>query len=392
MKYKTVMILTILLASLLAISAVSASENVTEDIISIDNSKEDLDLNNDMQKYDSNNYQPRIIPEGYGYRQNIPEEISYSTDFDDYYGYYVSVVDEYGHNIPDLEVRLVNAHTNKEEMAFTYEEDEDSYWCCVSSMGVGNHPCKIIVDDYYYNIKPINFNLKIVKSNVKLNLKETYALKGDYAIIKAKVTDMDDYSINENGKVKFTVNGNKYYRSIDNNGVATLKVKMSKQGTFIYSATYAGDENHNPSTTKKSKIRVLSISKSARTISIKGYKIVIPLDKYKKLFNAKYTGKTYVYKFDTKKTIKQKVDIYNKKTFKKTTKKVKSKIYVYICFDGSQKYIGSLPANQYVVEITTSNQHRAGNIICHKWLFGYKQSKELSKLNSAKVKQRLTGL
>lgn len=394
MKYKKIMMLAILLVIFLAISTVSASENVTGDAVSVDDSTEVIDLSDDVveQGLYPENYQPRIIPEGYGYRQNIPEQINYSTDYDDYWGYYISIVDEDGYNIPDLEVRLVDANTNKEEMAFTYEEDEDLYWCCVSLMGVGNHSCKIIVDDYYYNIKPIYFNLEIVKSDVKLILKETYVVKGDNAIIKAKVTDMDGYSICDNGKVKFTVNGKDYYRNIDENGVATLKVKMNKQGSFTYSASYRGGENHNPSITKKNKIHVLSTSKSARTISIKGYKVIIPLDKYKKLINAKYTGKTLVYKFNTGKTIKQKVDTYNKKTGKKTTKTVKSKIYIYIAFDGNGEYTGSLPENQYVAELTTSNQYRSGNIVCHKWLFGYKQSKEFSKLNSAKVKQSLSGL
>lgn len=411
MKYKKTIMLAMLLISLLSISAVSASENVTAVTIGTDNTSNDINLEDedyddydDYEDYDdydedsdwnddhySDNFQPRIIPEDYSYRQNIPEQINYSTDYDDYYGYYISVVDEDGYNIPDLEVRLMDANTNKELMAFDYDEDEDAYWCCVSNMGVGNHSCKIIVDDYYYNINPIYFNLEIVKSDVELILKETTVVKGDYAILKAKITDFEGSTLFEDGKVKFTVNGKTYYRNINDNGYATLKVKMNKQGTITYSAAYTGDENHNPSTTKKSKIHVLSTSKSARTIKIKGYKVVIPLDKYKKLINAKTNGKTYVYKLNTKKTIKQKVDIYNKKTWKKTTKTVKSKIYIYVAFDGSGKYAGSLPTNQYVVELTTSNQHRYGNIICKRWLFGYKQSKEFTKLNSAKVRQSLRG-
>lgn len=386
--------LAMLLVSLLAISVVSASENVTDDAVGVDDSAEVTDLADDVveQESDFEDYQPRIIPQGYSYRQNIPQQINYTTDYDDYYGYYIAVVDEEGYNIPDLEVRLVDANTNEEEMAFDYQEDEDLYWCSVSLMGTGNHSCKIIVDDYYYDVKPIDFNLEIVKSDVDLVLKETYVVKGDYATIKAKVTDMEDSPIILEGKLKFTVNGKNYYRSVDENGIATLKVKMNKQGNIAYSAVYTGGENHNPSNIKKSKIHVLSTGKSARTISIKGYKVVIPLDKYKKLINAKYNGKTYVYTLNTGKTIKQKVTVINKKTGKSTTKTVKSKVFFYIGFDGSGKYAGSLPANQYVAELTTSNQHRGGNIICEKWLFGYKQSKIFTKLNSAKVRQYLTGL
>ena len=404
MKHKKIMILAMLFISLLAVSAVSASENVTADTIRADDLNDNIDFDDEdyyddyyedynyEDEYSSDSFQPRIIPEEYSYRQNIPDQINYSTDYEDNYGYYISVVNEDGYNIPDLEVQLADAKTNKKLMAFDYDENEDAYWCCVSNMGVGNHSCKIMVDDYYYDIKPIYFNLEIVKSDVELILKETTVVKGDYAILKAKITNFEGSTIYEDGQVKFTVNGKNYYRNINDNGYATLKVQMNKQGTITYSAAYMGDENHNPSSTKKSKIHVLSTSKSARTIKIKGYSVVIPLDKYKKLVNAKNNGKTYVFKLNTKRTIKQKVDIYNKKTFKKTTKTVKSRIYIYVAFDGSGKYAGSLPKNQYVAEITTSNQHRYGNIICKKWLFGYKQSKDFTKLNSAKVRQKLYGL
>ncbi len=385
----------------LTMGMVAADSNMTVETygeipseIIIDNGYENGIVQEDAlgQGYDPENFQPRIIPQEYSYRQNIPNEINYSTDYEDYFGYYISIVDEYGDNIPYLEARLVDADTNEEQMTFAYEEDEDAYWCCVSLMGVGNHSCKIIVDDYYYDIKPIYFNLEIVKSDVELVLKEIYAVKGDNAIIKAKVRDMEGSPIIADGKVKFTVNGKDYYRSVDENGIATLNVKMNQKGTITYSATYLGGKNHNPTNTKKSKVRVLGTDKSSRTIKVKGYKVVIPLDKYKKLIKAKYTGKTYVFKLNTGKTIKQKVDIYNKKTWKKTTKTVKSKIYIYICYDGNDEYLGSLPPNQYVAELTTSSQTRASDIVCHKWLFGYKQSKEFVKLNSAKVRQKLINL
>ena len=222
--------------------------------------------------------------------------------------------------------------------------------------------------------------------DVKLTLKEIYTVKGDYAVIKTKV------SSSNGGKVKFTVNGKNYYKGVDKNGYSTLKVKMNKKGTFTYSATYTGDETHKASIIKKSKVHVLGTSKKARTVSLKGYKIIIPLKKYKNLINAKNTEKTYVYLFKLKKTIKQKVDVFNEKTFKKTTKTVKSRIYIYVCFDGNHEYTGSLPPGEYVAEITTSNQHRTGPVQCQKWLFGYKQSKNFEKLNSAKVRQKLARL
>jgi len=190
------------------------------------------------------------------------------------------------------------------------------------------------------------------------------------------------YAIMEaNGDVSFLPKGE--YKSVT---IKDMKLKVEKDGlcaNVVIDGNLMEDNIENMHKTKEW-IR--------KELKIKGYKVVIPLDKYKKLINAKTNGKTYVYKLNTKKTIKQKVDIYNKKTWKKTTKTVKSKIYIYVAFDGTGKYGGSLPKNQYVAEITTSNQHRYGNIICKKWLFGYKQSKEFTKLNSAKVRQKLFGL
>ena len=392
MRYKKIMMLAMLLVSLIAISAASASENVTDNTISADDSANAIDLTDNVIKQEegSETFQARIIPQGYDHEDDIPQQINYTTESDDHYGYYIEIVDENNHNIPDLKVRLVDANTDKEKKTFSYLEDEELYWCDISALGAGNHNCKIIADEY--DIKPLNLNLEIVKSDVELVLKDTYVVKGDYATIKVKVTDMEGKAIRDNGKVKFTVNGKSYYRSIDKNGAAALKVKMDKQGTNTYSATFTGGKNHNPSSANKGKIHVLSNSKTARTISIKGYKVVIPMDKYKKLVNAKNTGKTLSYKLDTKKTIKQKVDVYNEKTGKWKTKTVKSKIYIYIYFDGSYQYKGLLPAKQYVARLTTSNQHETGKIICYKWLIGYKQSKEFSKLNSAKVRQKPSGL
>ena len=294
LKHKKIMILATLLVGLLAISTASASENVTDNAVSVDDSAEVVDLTDDdvEQEYDSDNYQPRIIPQGYTDDEDIPQEINYTLDYDDYDGYYISIIDEDGYNIPDLNVRLIDIDTNNELMTFDYEEDEDSYWCNINALGAGKHSCRIIVDDSYYDIKPIDLNLEVGKAYAELNLKEIYVVKGDYAIIKAEVTDIEDDFISGEGKVKFTVNGKTYKRAVNDEGIATLKVKMNKLGTFTYSAKYTGSENYNPSFTEKSKIHVLSASKSARTISIKGYKAVISLYKYKKLINAKKTRNT----------------------------------------------------------------------------------------------------
>ena len=97
MKYKKTIMLAMLLISLLSISAVSASENVAADTIGTDNTSNDINLEDedydDYEDYDedsdwndehySDNFQPRIIPEDYSYRQNIPEQINYSTDYDE---------------------------------------------------------------------------------------------------------------------------------------------------------------------------------------------------------------------------------------------------------------------------------------------------------------------
>ena len=365
----------------LCISSVSALDNTTELSKQVDSAEENVivPVNNDKNILQMGE-EAKIVPEGYEYDDDIPEKINYKTDIENDYGLQISVMDEFEDNIPDLKIKLVDANTNQKLLDFVYD-DIDAYYCEVVNLGFGTHSCRIIVDDY--NITPLDVDITVGKSTPKLsNLKEYYTVKGDYAVLKAKVSDFDK------GNVKFSVNGKTYYKPVNSNGVATLKVKMSKSGTIKYYARYAGDVSHNPSAVKKSKIIVYDNSKKSRTISMKGYKVVIPLNKYKKLISAKSNGKTYVFKLNTGKTIKQKFFDYSIGK----TKTVKSKVIMWIAFDGAWEYIGSLPPEQYVAELTTSNQHRSGPTVTSKWLLGYKQAKDFKNLNSAKVRGNLYGL
>ena len=86
-KCKRIIMLVMFLVCLLAISAVSAAENVTDISVSEDYSSEVLD-----SSYDDNTFQPRIILEDYSYRQNIPQKINYLTYYGDYDGYYIMLL------------------------------------------------------------------------------------------------------------------------------------------------------------------------------------------------------------------------------------------------------------------------------------------------------------
>ena len=125
------------------------------------------------------------------------------------------------------------------------------------------------------------------------------------------------------------------------NGVATKKIKIKKTGTYKYTAELT-DNNYKNSKTGKAKLFVYSASKKARTFKVKGYKIIVPLSKYKKLVEAKNTGKSVSYYIKSNKHIKQQI-----RKMKTTTK---------------WKYMGKM-----ILEEADSKNYKPKNIVKH-WI------------------------
>lgn len=156
----------------------------------------------------------------------------------------------------------------------------------------GNHKVKIVLNTSKYIAKPVFMNAKITKPATKMTLEKYVTTTKEYAILKARLKDKDNKRICE-GKVKFKVNG-KTYSVYVQNGVATKKIKLSKAGTYTYTATFTCVNYQKKSAssklyvkqTKKYYTLKITNSKIHKTFTVK-----IPYKKYVYLLNAKNKAK-----------------------------------------------------------------------------------------------------
>ena len=218
------------------------------------------------------------------------------------YSYIVSLADEYGDTVDDVEELKVVYSDGEEEIG---EFDEDGNYL-FSMDKIANRKATFYLTDSYYEADPVTINVKISKSPVKISTKAYYSNTKQYTVLKATVKDADGELIDE-GKVQFKINGKTYDVRVSD-GVAIKKIKLTKPKTYTYMATYVENTHYKKSKISQNKAYVYSSSKKARTFSIKGYKFTLTQNQYNKLFNAKNTGKKLIYNIKTNKKIWQTIE------------------------------------------------------------------------------------
>ncbi|WP_292745919.1 Ig-like domain-containing protein [Methanobrevibacter sp.] len=330
----------------------------------------------------------------------------------------VYALDEKGRHISGLNV-LMNGDY------YPDYDDNDGYQFLIDYLPVGTHKFQISLDEEEYVADPIDVQVKILKSTPTLTAKKWYSTKGQYVTLRAEVEDEYQSGWIDEGTVTFKINGKSYTVKV-NGGDAVKKVKISKTGTYTYTATFKSSNHYTK--TVKSKIYVYSTSKKARTFSIGKYKVTLSLNQFKKLVNAKNTNKLVAFEVKTNKYFTQNVGSYKtiikwKYMGKMTPEwahqkgyKIKNYVkhwisdgeYYYTC-DGYKKvsinkmvyktvsgkvsiifsYGGKAGGqyafpNKYCITLTTPYQN-PGWDYCKPWLCGAKKSTEINNLNSAKT-------
>lgn len=298
--------------------------------------------NNDTENMKSKSVRGNITILPVSYDKNKEKIEIIVDDLDLYYStaysYIVSLVDEYGDSIYDVEELKVTYDDGDEEIG---EYDDEGYYL-FSMDKIANRKATLTLTDPYYWAYPVTINVKISKSPVKITTKNYYSNTKQYSILKAIVKDTDGEPIAE-GKVKFDINGKSYYVNVEN-GVATKKIKLTKAKTYTYSATYIGNDHYKDSKTASSKIYVYSSSKKARTLNIKGYKVTLTQNQYNNLIKAKNTGKTISYTLNTHKKVKQTITS-NYKNFKT----IKAPVYITISYGGKEPKRQQQYPNKYSI-------------------------------------------
>lgn len=259
---KKIMILVIVLVSLFAISAVSASDNATSDGQSYNAKIVAKDLNEDYDELNGNTM------------------LFYIKDLN-------------GKPINDAKPTVT--YDNKKINAI-YDEDhyfseKQGTYYLDRDPEIGSHKVKITLNTSKYQAKPVFMNVKINKVTPKLTLKKYVTTDNRYAVMKATVKDKYGDGI-DGGIVKFKVNGKTYSVKVKN-GVAVKKIKLRAK-TYTYRATFTSKYFKTKTTTSK-----LYIKKTKKYYTLKitnpkikrTFKVKLPYKQYVKILNAKNQNK-----------------------------------------------------------------------------------------------------
>ena len=291
---------------------------------------------------------------------------------------------EYSSEDYEITIYIEDNNHNPIEMAEPYFDDYLNSWYDENGyyhffpmyLDVGTHKVEFTLDDGRYKAEPVSINLKIVPSIFygDIKCKSYYGTDKTTLTMKATVYD-PDADCYEDGYVTFKVNG-KSYKVKTKNGVATKTIKIKKAGTYTYTAKFTNN-NYKSSVTGKAKLYVYSTTKKARTFNVKGYKFTLTQNQYKKLINAKNTGKTVGYNIKTNKKVKQTIT-YDYKKFKT----IKAPVYAFISYGGKNPTKQQQYPNKYTISVETKYTAyvEKGKLML------YTKANTINELKKAKVK------
>ena len=95
----------------------------------------------------------------------------------------------------------------------------------------GDGTYKAVTKSATLTINPLATSLTLKKYTYKKSSKSK----------KLKATLKSGTKVLKNKKVSFKVNGKTYSAKTNSKGIATVKIKLTKKGTFKYTAKFAGD-------------------------------------------------------------------------------------------------------------------------------------------------------
>ena len=337
---KKIMMWTIILVSLLAVSAVSAADNATSDVVSVKDDVGEFVNVNDARLDENVSYND--LNENYGSLSSF-DEITDDVE-NDYMGMYVESGTGYYNGKNKINYGWEG---NFEGYFRIYNADDLIYEKQLNTMGSGYDGLEYVGYDYTYDgskinavgtydalITDVNGNqlavgtLKVTKAPTHAKCDSFMAGIGARETVSAKILDESNSGKNIGGTAKFNING-KTYKVKVKNGIATLKrVKLPlKAKTYKCKVTFSGDKNYKGSSAnfkiKLSKTDAVILKKDKK-IKVGKYVIKLTSNQYRALVKAFNKDKSKSFKVKT--GYKYDVKVPYTKTVKKykTTKAVKT--------------------------------------------------------------------
>ena len=322
---KAIFALSLLFVMLLAVSSVSAADNMTENIVSIDNESsahlkiddgdkessltqntidlEELEYNNESDNNDSNDVisisaDNPIISDDF----NSNYEDLYLSNVDTYYN--ADYTDAYMEWCWDgyFEGKLVIYHGQSIVFSQNIEGDRmgspeyDDYWMLVNNAGkpvpVGSYNAKLFSKQGKV-LKTAS--IKIAKAPTDLFVDSKTTKAGKKVTIKSYIEDDYGRADYAKGKITLKINGKTYSANVKNGKFSISFKAPSKAKKYSCKITYGGDSNYKSSSTKFTlTVKKASTTKNKKTIS---FTVTAPVkfDKYSSKKVGKYTFRTIKY-------------------------------------------------------------------------------------------------
>ena len=327
------MIIAIFFVSLIAVSAVSAADNTTSDIVSVDNDNK-YEITSSEISNSNENTLSNIQSDSLGMNETADKLTYEEYDYDNVYveslnGYYGNKnIIKYGWTGSIngyFEIYKGNNIVYKEAIysdnQLTYERSYEG--SAIKSAGT----YKAVICDEFEDI--------IAQASIKINKASTHTISpsfsskiGSKEYIAAGITDVKEKNLYEtSGTAKFKIAG-KTYTAKFKKGIAYIKMKMPlKAKTYKCTVKFLGNSNYKASTgkftIKLNKGNVVILNKNKK-VKVGKYTVKLTSKQYNSLVKAFNKDKSKSLKFKTGNKYKVKVP-YTKTVKKyKTTKAVKT--------------------------------------------------------------------
>ena len=190
-----------------------------------------------------------VLPQRIGTIMTISRSktITYNSTLDNRSDYliYATLTDEYGNPLANKQVSLA-AHGGIYNMT-TNSKGQVRFYVAHSVKGVCTQALSFLGDEKY-DASFVATNVQIEAQTVKFAVaKKTYKASAKNKKLTATLKNSKGKAL-AGKKVVFTVNGKKYTATTNSKGVATVKVSITKKGTYKVTATFAGDKTYKKAT------------------------------------------------------------------------------------------------------------------------------------------------
>lgn len=356
LKYKKIMLIAIFFVSLLAVSAVSAADNATNDIVG----DEIMEVDDSVILTSEIEENTIAVQESEDVLGNSPSSYDYSVTVRD-----ASV--KYGSSASiNIEIDPATGYTNKYDFYLrVYDSNnhlkiEKNYYSTSDGYQITHTISKNQLAAGTYTVKAVNYDDNVVMDTAKLVIKKdsthvkssTISAKiGSRVTLKAYVYDSSNSRKNIAGTVKFKINGKTYSAKVKN-GYAVVKnvILPLKSKTYKSTVKFSGNKNYKASSSKfnvKTKASNVVFLKKNHSIKIGKYVVKLSSSQYKSLVKAFKKGGAKSIKIVTKYNHPFKYSYLKTVKKYKTTKASKTIYYDYYTVSKNMRANGWSKVSEY---------------------------------------------